>query len=60
MMNYEWRKAIDAMRRDGYAVTIFYPEEIQGTDPREVEEWMIDCVHTCLRVKEQDNDESSN
>lgn len=39
---YEWRKAIDAMRKDGYAVIIFTPEELEGADPRMVEKLMKD------------------
>jgi hypothetical protein len=38
MMNYEWRKAIDAMRKDGYAVVVFTPEDLGNLDPRKVEE----------------------
>lgn len=42
MMNYEWRKAIDAMRRDGYAVVVLSPDELEGLNPVKVEE--------CLRL----------
>lgn len=37
MLNYEHRKTIDALRRDGYAVLIFSPEELEGVDPGLVE-----------------------
>lgn len=37
MLNYEYRKAIEAMRRDGYALLIFTPEELSGVDPKRVE-----------------------
>ena len=36
-MKYEWRKYLDEMRRDGYAVVVFSPEELDGADPRLVE-----------------------
>jgi hypothetical protein len=37
MMNYEWRKALDAMRKEGYAVCVITPDELDGLDPRKVE-----------------------
>lgn len=42
MMNYEWRKAIEAMQRDGYAVVVFTPEEVAGLIPEEVVEAIRD------------------
>lgn len=36
-MKYEWRKYIEEMRRDGYAVVVFSPEDLNGLDPAKVE-----------------------
>lgn len=41
MMNYEWRKAIDAMRRDGYAVVVLSPDELGNVPPSAVEDELI-------------------
>lgn len=57
MMNYEWRKAIDAMRKDGYAVIIYEPEEFNDVaTATEVEAWAVDCVSDCLEIRREDND----
>lgn len=37
MLNYEYRKAIDAMRRDGYALIVLDPEQLHGLNPKKVE-----------------------
>lgn len=41
MMNYEWRKALDAMRRDGYAVVVFNPEELKGVRADLIEGYLV-------------------
>jgi len=41
MMNYEWRKAIDAMRKDGYAVVVFTPEELKGVRADLIEGYLV-------------------
>ena len=41
MMNYEWRKAIDAMRKDGYAVVVFNPEELKGVRADLIEGYLV-------------------
>ena len=53
-MKYEWRKYIEEMRRAGYAVAVFSPEEIMRVTPGEVENWMIDCVNQCLEIRERE------
>lgn len=37
MLNYEHRKTIDALRKDGYALIVLSPEELDGVDPKLVE-----------------------
>ena len=56
MMNYEWRKAIDAMRKDGYAVCVISPEELGSVSKEQAEEWMIDCINTCREITEEDEE----
>jgi hypothetical protein len=56
MMNYEWRKAIDEMRRDGYAVVIMSPDELGPISPQDAEDWMIDCINQNIEIVENDND----
>jgi len=41
MMNYEWRKAIDAMRKDGYAVVVFNTEELKGVRADLIEGYLV-------------------
>lgn len=42
-MTKEQREALDQLRRDGHAVVVFNPDELQGANPDSVEERM--CVH---------------
>ena len=55
MMNYEWRKAIDAMRRDGYAVCVITPEALNGADRDWVEDRMQEEADNCLEEYANDN-----
>lgn len=56
MMNYEWRKALDAMRKDGYAVVVFSPKELNGMDPLLVARAMFNKGwSTILNPEEQNN-----
>ena len=55
MMNYEWRKALDAMRKDGYAVCVITPDQLKGLDPREVEDRMQEEADMCIEEWNDDN-----
>jgi len=49
------RTAINALRFRGFAVALFYPEELFGQDPRDIERLMIETVNEnllCERGKE--------
>lgn len=55
-LKYEWRKYIEEMRKSGYAVVVFSPEELgRLTSAKEAEEWMIECVNECLEIRRQDD-----
>ena len=54
MMNYEHRKAIEQLRKDGYAIAFIAPEDLKGTLPEQVEEWMYDCADECIRITERE------
>lgn len=41
-MKQKLKDAIDELRYQGYAVTVFNPEELSGVDPDEVEQIMVD------------------
>jgi len=41
MMNYEWRKALDAMRKEGYAVCVFTPDELKGVRADLIEGYLV-------------------
>ena len=53
---YEWKKYIEEMRKAGYAVAVFSPEELRSVRPGEAEDWMIDCVNECLRIVSRERD----
>lgn len=55
MMNYEWRKAIEAMRKEGYAVCVFSPEDLDGVDPSRVERVLTGLFNQIQSIGE-DND----
>lgn len=59
MMNYEWRKAIDAMRKDGYVVVVFSPKELEGADPARVAFQMFNKGwETILQDQEGEDDDN--
>lgn len=55
MMNYEWRKAIEAMRKEGYAVCVITPEELKGVDPNDVQESMHEEANLYIEEWNDDN-----
>lgn len=40
-MTAEQTRAIRELREQGYAITIFNPEELQGADPRRVQDQLV-------------------
>lgn len=40
-MKYEWRKYIDEMRRDGYAVVVFNPDELGDVRASLIEGYLV-------------------
>ena len=55
-MKYEWRKYIDEMRRDGYAVCVITPEALGGADRDWVEDRMQEEADNCVEAWENDNE----
>lgn len=41
-MTTEQRQVIETLRDEGYAVTIFTPEELKGAKASKVEDWMVE------------------
>lgn len=54
VLNYEHRKTIDALRRDGYAVLIFSPEELDGVAPQVVERALRNVFNTIQDIGKDD------
>lgn len=54
-MKYEWRKYIEEMRRDGYAVCVITPEALNGADRDWVEDRMQEEADNCLEEYANDN-----
>ena len=49
-MKEEWRECIAEMRRAGYAVVVFHPEEMGTIPPCDLEYWMIDCANQNIEI----------
>lgn len=57
-MNDIQYRIIEQLRRQGYAIAVFYPEEIEGCDQRVVEERMVVAGNEVIRdVALSDEDE---
>ena len=52
-MKYEWKKYIDEMRRDGYAVAVIAPEALKGSSRTIVEEQMMECAYEIIDADEE-------
>jgi hypothetical protein len=48
-MNNVAQNSIDSLRNAGYAVTIFYPEELNGVDPRQLENRLVELGTECIQ-----------
>lgn len=53
-MKYEWRKYVEEMRKAGYAVVVFSPEELMRVTPGEVENWMIEHVNEQFEFRKEE------
>lgn len=51
-MTDEQRQVIEQLRREGFAIAVFYPEEIEDLDRRDVENTMIVAVNDMIRVND--------
>jgi len=49
------RTAINTLRAKGFAVAIFYPEELYGNNPAAIERLMVETVNNELSLWNADN-----
>jgi hypothetical protein len=56
-MTKQETKVIQGLRNKGYAVIAWFPEELQGADPKYVEEGSIEAGYRILESLAESNEE---
>ena len=55
-LRYEWKKAIEQMRVEGYAVVVFNPDELGNVHPNDAEHIMRVAMDQRLQVEDEHTD----
>ena len=52
-LKYEWKKAIEQMRLEGYAVVLYNPNELGNVHPNDAEYIMRSAMEQRLQVEDE-------